>query len=381
LLEATVRTLGGKQTEATDEVRRQPVDIDIDISHIYGSRILLVEDNELNQQVAVGILAEGGFAIDIAQNGKIAVEKATAAQYDIVLMDMQMPVMDGLEATRRIRANPALKDLPIIAMTANAMQADRELCVDAGMNDHIAKPFDPNQLFATLVKWMKPNTEQATVKQKKLDGKANQTRESHVPHLKEVDTALGLRRLMGKDELYLNVLRKYSENQKDATEQIRTALDKNERETAKRLAHTLKGLSGSIGAEKLQDKAATLEKRIQDGAERNELEGLLHEAEQLLFPIISELERKLPDCAHKDTEKKPAATTPVKKLLIALEELEPCLRASKPKKCVEVLAEYRNLVWPDDLCEDAAQLDNLTCHYKFKDALELLHSLQTRLKG
>ncbi len=380
LLEATVRTLGGTQIVSMDGLRTQAADIEVDISAISGAHILLVEDNELNQQVAVGILSEGGFEIDIAENGKVAVEKAFEAPYDIVLMDMQMPVMDGLEATRRIRANPALKKLPIIAMTANAMQADKELCLEAGMNDHIAKPFDPNQLFMTLAKWVEPNRARKSVQKEKTD-KVNEAQKGKLPQLTEIDAALGLRRLMGKEDLYLCVLRKFAENQRHAIEEIRTVLDKNEHETAVRLAHTLKGLSGSIGAVRLQKKAAILEQKIQSDADRSELDRLVMETDALLSPIIAELDCKLPDAVEQPEPVQTAKPSAPGELFAALEQLKPCLVASKPKRCKETLSEYHNLVWPCDLRKEAAQLENLTCHYRFKEALEVLSTLQTKLKG
>ena len=112
-----------------------------------------MEDNEINQDVAVGLLESAGLACEIAENGEIAVRKIRDHEYDVVLMDMQMPVMDGIEATREIRSDPRLRNLPIIAMTANAMATDREKCLDAGMNDHIGKPIDPDQLFSVLLRW------------------------------------------------------------------------------------------------------------------------------------------------------------------------------------------------------------------------------------
>ncbi|KIL99344.1 Sensory box histidine kinase/response regulator [Paramagnetospirillum magnetotacticum MS-1] len=125
----------------------------VDVSGLKGVRVLLVEDNELNQEVASEILGDAGLVVDIAANGQIAVDKAKTGHYDLILMDMQMPVMDGVTATREIRAM-GFQDLPIIAMTANAMQADREKCLEAGMNDHIAKPIDPDSMFATMMKWL-----------------------------------------------------------------------------------------------------------------------------------------------------------------------------------------------------------------------------------
>ena len=136
--------------EATGHVQIAP---SFEIDRTRGTRVLLVEDNEINQEVAIGLLEDAAIQVDLAENGEIAVRMAHEADYDAVLMDMQMPVMDGLEATRAIRSDPRFQDLPIIAMTANAMAADRERCLKAGMNDHIGKPIDPDELFSVLLRW------------------------------------------------------------------------------------------------------------------------------------------------------------------------------------------------------------------------------------
>ena len=127
-----------------------------------GAMVLLVEDNELNQIVAQELLRDAGMQVDVASNGQEAIACIDRRRYDVVLMDMQMPVMDGETATRQLRADPRHAGLPIIAMTANAMQADRERCFAAGMNDHVPKPIDPDVLWATLVRWLSPRPEAAS---------------------------------------------------------------------------------------------------------------------------------------------------------------------------------------------------------------------------
>jgi two-component system sensor histidine kinase/response regulator len=127
----------------------------VDVARTQGALVLLVEDNEINQEVAFGQLEDAKVQVDLAENGEIAVRMVQAKKYDLVLMDMQMPVMDGLEATRTIRLDPRFEDLPIIAMTANAMAADRDRCLEAGMNDHIAKPIEPEELFRVLAQWIR----------------------------------------------------------------------------------------------------------------------------------------------------------------------------------------------------------------------------------
>jgi two-component system, sensor histidine kinase and response regulator len=138
------------QQEATSHAHITP---SFEIARTRGTRVLLVEDNEINQEVAIGLLEDAAIQVDLAENGEIAVRMVQENDYDAVLMDMQMPVMDGIAATRAIRSDSRFTSLPIIAMTANAMAADREKCLDAGMNDHIGKPIDPDQLFSVLVRW------------------------------------------------------------------------------------------------------------------------------------------------------------------------------------------------------------------------------------
>jgi two-component system, sensor histidine kinase and response regulator len=137
-------------SEATDQIEVAP---SFEIARTRGTRVLLVEDNDINQEVAIGLLEDAAIQVDLAENGEIAVRMAQENDYDAVLMDMQMPVMDGIEATRAIRSDPRFQNLPIIAMTANAMATDREQCLKAGMNDHIGKPIDPDQLFSVLLRW------------------------------------------------------------------------------------------------------------------------------------------------------------------------------------------------------------------------------------
>ena len=123
---------------------------------IRGAQVLLVEDNELNQLVAAELLRDAGFVVDVAGNGQMALEMLETKRYDVVLMDMQMPVMDGETATRRLRADARYADLPVVAMTANALETDRQRCFAAGMNDHVAKPIEPAVLWAALARWIRP---------------------------------------------------------------------------------------------------------------------------------------------------------------------------------------------------------------------------------
>ena len=240
---------------------------------IRGSRVLLVEDNDLNQEVATELLGSAGLVVELAENGQIAVEKVQAAAYDIVLMDMQMPVMDGLSATRIIRQMPQFEHLPIVAMTANAMQSDREACRAAGLDDHVAKPIEPRELFQVLLKWVKPREGAAAEADalgltSSLPAAASADSGSTTVLPKDIaglDTEVGLRRVLGKAPRYLSLLQKYVAGQSGTMAQIRQALAQGDRDTVTRLAHTIKGVSGNIGATEVQRLADALDLALRSG--------------------------------------------------------------------------------------------------------------------
>jgi len=265
----------GKGVAKAKNVDQQAETAIVNLAAIRGSSILLVEDNEFNQQIASELLTDAGFKVDVAENGQKSIEMLDKRAYDIVLMDMQMPVMDGVTATREIRRDERFKDLPILAMTANVMDTDIEKCRDAGMWDHIGKPIDPDELFGKLVKWMKPRkmeevretAETPPVETQKEETKKEEAKpapQDDLPEIPGLDTGLGLKRVMGKQAFYRDMLRKYIDNQGEAPVQIRQSLDAGDFATAERQAHTAKGVSGNIGATQVQALAATLEKAIRE---------------------------------------------------------------------------------------------------------------------
>ena len=234
--------------------------------NIHGSRVLLVEDNEVNQQVAKEILELAGLVVTIAGNGKEAVEMVKSGDYDAVLMDIQMPVMGGDEATREIRKEELFRELPIIAMTAHAMAGDRERSLEAGMNDHVTKPIDPEQLLETLALWIKPG-ERGVLEGPPPVAAVEKKREADIlpSELPGFLLASGLERLGGNKPLYRKLLSKFRESQEDAVERIRAALQAGDLETAARFAHNVKGVSGNLGAEDLYRASGALEKAIKEG--------------------------------------------------------------------------------------------------------------------
>ncbi|MEI7608525.1 MAG: response regulator, partial [Rhodospirillaceae bacterium] len=261
MFDTAMRVLGGAWEEAEGEATVAAPTATPDMSRLHGLRVLLVEDNDLNRQVATELLEEAGIAVDIAVNGREAVEKTTASSRDIILMDMQMPVMDGLDATREIRRRGCHPG-PIVAMTANAMEADRQRCLDAGMNDHVAKPIEPDQLFATLLRWM-PVREMTPALPAGPAPAAPPV--DLLPVLEGIDTAAGLRFCGGNQRRYRTLLEGFAARQGAAAAEIAAALAAGDAATAERLAHTVKGTAGSIGAAALAGTAGTVEAAIRRG--------------------------------------------------------------------------------------------------------------------
>jgi two-component system sensor histidine kinase/response regulator len=265
-------------------------------SAIAGARVLVVEDNELNQEVARDLLLDSGLRVDIAENGMAALQRLATDRYDLVLMDVQMPVMDGIAATIEIRKLPHLARLPIVAMTANAMSKDRDVCLQAGMNDHLAKPIDPDHLYATLERWLKPT--QSGERRPAGQGSADETAQACMVPLREVpglDVAAGLRLARGREKLYLSLLRRYIDNQRDFPAFLEAAILAADWQSAVRLAHTLKGLSGQIGAQTLRAMAELLEMALKERESMNVIDSLRGQIADLLGHLIAAIEASLPE--------------------------------------------------------------------------------------
>jgi PAS domain S-box-containing protein len=223
------------------------------LQRLRGASVLLVEDNDINQELAVDVLTSLGLKVGVAANGKVALEMVGQTHYDAVLMDCQMPVMDGYEATRQIRAPARFAQLPILAMTANAMSGDRERCIAAGMNEHISKPINMELLAVILAEWI---------------GGANQPGKPALAEEAGAETALlreagidvdhGLDRLHGNDVAYRKLVQQMYDTQGGVAGQVRAALARGENELARRLAHNLQGLAANVGAQALSAAAARL---------------------------------------------------------------------------------------------------------------------------
>ena len=275
LFDTTMQALGESRPESRFGALGASTGIEL-LKAVQGARILLAEDNDINQQLARELLEDAGFSVDVAENGQVALDRVQQSAYDLVLMDMQMPVMDGVEATLAIRRIPRLRALPIVAMTANAMAEDRQSCLDAGMNDFLSKPIDPDGLWRMLVKWI-PERDSTDSTDSAFSTSGNSTslppatataspdNGSGLPEgLEGLDVQGGLSHMMGKKSLYLAMLHRYVAGQRDCAHNIRLALAAGDAATAERAAHTLRGVSGTIGAKGVSSLAGAVEMAIHD---------------------------------------------------------------------------------------------------------------------
>jgi CheY-like chemotaxis protein len=268
-----------------------------------GVRVLLVEDNEMNQELAMELLQNAGMQVILANNGQEAVDRLNQdANFDGVLMDCQMPVMDGYTATREIRKNPTFKDLPIIAMTANAMAGDKDKVIQAGMCDHIAKPLNVGEMFATIAKWIKPKSAKvtsglATNPETATENEAAHARQTGVTAtfdiekpLPGIDTKAGMATTMDNEKLFVRMLTKFRDSQGHFADVFAAAQTDADPVAPTRAAHTLKGTAGNIGAKGVQAAAGALEHALIDQAAPERIAELLQAALVELEPVIAGLQ-------------------------------------------------------------------------------------------
>jgi two-component system sensor histidine kinase/response regulator len=257
-----ILTAFGKQIAYRPRRQERQAESQFAEASLFGAHLLLVEDHKLNQELAREILESVAVRVDVAENGQQALEMLAQTDYDGVLMDCQMPVMDGYQATTLLRQNPRFANLPVIAMTANAMVGDKEKCLGVGMNDFVAKPLDIDELYCTLARWIKP-------KANPHDSAAASARPApaSAPELNLTDTTIinagqALARIGGNRNLLQRLFHRFIESESDVMGRIRNALLAHDIETALRLSHTLKGLAGNIGANHVMACADVLEKQL-----------------------------------------------------------------------------------------------------------------------
>ncbi|KWT79616.1 response regulator [Candidatus Magnetominusculus xianensis] len=327
-----------------------------------GAYVLLVEDNEVNQELAIEILQDAGMRVDVAVNGLESLEKVKANKYDAVLMDCQMPVMDGFEATREIRKDDSFASLPVIAMTANAMAGDRERCIQAGMNDHIAKPIDVVQLFTTLALWIKP-ADAPDIKQQP------KPHEDALPDIVGLDLKTALRRVGGNATLLKKLITRFTQTQADVIDRINAAAARADYETATREAHTVKGLAGNIGADEVFKAAATVEGLLKN-TKTNELPEPLRTLEEALKVQLANISEAMPAPVE---QSQTADSVPIDTAALA-EEIQKfaAMLAEDDPGAAETAGGIMDKLTALGHGEAARQINTLISGFEFEDALEKL---------
>jgi two-component system sensor histidine kinase/response regulator len=283
LIDAIAAALGSNAAQAEPVPASDPATTEA--PELVGRRVLLVEDNEINRFLATELLSDLGIHISIAINGRECVDRVQAEAFDLVLMDIQMPVMDGLAATKLLRAESRFRSLPIIAMTAHAMSGDRERSLEAGMNDHLTKPINPQELMETLVRWMPAKSIPRPMIEK--EQKSAVFSSDEIPeHLPPFDIPAALARANGKPRLLRKMLLSFRDQYKGAAGELGQQIAEGKTDEAGRLAHSLKGVAATLEANELASAAANIEHALREGL-MDGVEGLVKTMEGALKPAIA----------------------------------------------------------------------------------------------
>ena len=350
-------------------------------------RILLVEDNETSLQVARELLEQVGLEVVTATNGLEAVTLTDKERFDGILMDLQMPVMDGLTATREIRKGSAPPDLPILAMTANARVADREECLAAGMNDHIAKPIKPAILYETLVRRLRPDVDMNTCLNNENTPKSIPLEAAgDLPRLEGVDVKAGLESVNNDWKLYVTLLNKFHNRHQDVKEEIQTELERGNPSVAQRLAHSIKGVAGTVGAKRLSEISSQLESAIKnDRSDRipNLLDNFAIEVARVMTSLDAFIQNEeagrtevtagsgKPEIQHP----KPLGTPGLKKLFQELSDLI----NKRDSDAIKRVAEIKTLLGPSHISSDFLNLERQINSFKFEQATKSLEQVTKEL--
>ncbi|MGB8539898.1 MAG: response regulator [Acidobacteriaceae bacterium] len=283
LIDAIAAALGSSAAPAEPVAATSPATTAA--PEVVGRRVLLVEDNEVNRFLATELLSDLGIHVSIAINGRECVDRVHAEPFDVVLMDIQMPVMDGLAATKLLRADGRFRSLPVIAMTAHAMSGDRERSLEAGMNDHLTKPINPRALMETLVRWMPAQPMPQPMVERDQEPAAS-PRDEIPEHLPPFDIPAALARANGKPGLLRKMLLSFRDQYEGAAAELQEQIAAGKTEEASRLAHTLKGVAATVEAKELASTAANIEHALREGL-MDGMEGLIKTMEGALAPAIA----------------------------------------------------------------------------------------------
>ncbi|MDM8525682.1 ATP-binding protein [Desulfococcaceae bacterium HSG8] len=344
-----------------------------------GIHLLLVEDNEINLQVAYELLEQIGVRVSTAGNGMEALELMARRRFDGVLMDLQMPVMDGYSAARAIRSDPNFADIPIIAMTANVMSSDRKKCIAAGMNDHIAKPVRPTNLYETLIRWFRPDAVRNLI-QSRGSPPAYDSSETDIglPVIDGLDVKKGLTYVNGNKELYMKVLENMNTRFRGVVGQIQTEMDRGDLDAARRLAHTFKGVAGIAGAKAIQRRSSELEYALANN-ETDRISDLSASFSIEVKRVMTALASLFSETDIKQTEAvQDVEVLDREQLLKVFEELSELIEEGNPD-ALSLVENIRKLPGPARITDDFRKLESQIDDYEFEEARDTFNRILKEL--
>jgi len=338
-------------------------------THLKGAHILLVEDNAINQELAIELLSVNGMKVVVANNGQEALDMLAQQEFDGVLMDIQMPVMDGYEASRKIREQEKFKHLPVIAMTANAMAGDRDKALAAGMNDHIAKPIIVLDMLTTMAKWIKAKLS-GVIEEHKPAGsvESNETASAALASLKVFDSASGIKRAANNEDLYCKLLLRLATHHATDADDIDAAIKKGDYAEARMQVHNLKGMAGNLSADRLFKAARSLEDALKKSSlDAAQIDGLSHTLSHELQQAVEEV-LKLPDARQDKKEQSVCSSKDETRL--AADKLATALSLGDFSAISEALAEL-----PEN-CEFSHRMQHMNEAFDLDGLQDLLQEMQ-----
>jgi two-component system sensor histidine kinase/response regulator len=364
--------LGDSMAAAHRRYREKRNTPQFDFSPIRGAHVLLVDDVELNREVAREILRAANVRVDVAVNGREAVEKVRQGDYALVLMDVQMPVLDGLAATNEIRTDARFTSLPILAMTAHAMSGDRERSLAAGMNDHLTKPIDPSTLYEALLRWIPPGEYQ---REATFISPLRGDDDLELPKLDGIDCTRGLANHMRRPVFYRRILAQFNQEFGAAADDIGNAIASHDHELARRLAHSVKSAAATIGAEELSHRARILEHRLAAGkdadAELIPFRAALTRIVKTLAPLALAARSQLSDA--------PAGTIQTEAALAIINRIELLLKEDDAA-AESMLDELQSSLSGPDWLGELHRLRELIEDIEYAEALVILDRMRKTLK-